>query len=76
MQHMLYIFDLDNGENAKRMVGTEQECAKALCEFMHVKEVYPESFIGKFKFIRWGNRYIGEICPVESDEISMLDNLS
>lgn len=69
MRHMLYILDYDTGEAVTKLEGTEQECAKALCEFMCVEEISPESFVGRFRFTRWGNRYAGEICPVEPDEL-------
>lgn len=69
MRYMLYILDYDTGEVVTKLEGTEQECAKALCKFMYVKEVHPESFVGRFRFTRWGNRYAGEICPVEPDEL-------
>jgi len=61
MQYVLYIFDYDTGEVVTSLEGTEQECAKALGSFMHIKESYPESLVGRLRFTRWGNRYVATI---------------
>ncbi len=72
MRYMLYILDYDTGEVVTKLEGTEQECAKALSFHMNpasTANVCLESFVGRFRFTRWGNRYAGEICPVEPDEL-------
>lgn len=74
MQYMLYILDYETGEVVMRTTGTEQECAATLGSFMYLKESYPESFIGSFRFTRWGNRYAGEICQLPDNDTTVVDS--